>query len=780
MIKYSIKTNILTTFLILMGTVSVLILASQYYFNKELALKSTKGMFKHLAQNTTQRLNAASSIIETILKENINNINLKKDIHFNQDNQPLHDLTQLMSIHQNIYSMYFTHKDGSFYEVINMRSLKGLHTIFKAPKETLWTTIISINGVTQYSYFDKNSKLISSHNKNKAYNSLSRPWYKAAMKSDKPISTKLYNFSTVNSKGITFATKLQREGSVFAIDYTMKNLSELLQSQKSAKNLELFIFNKKGEIYASSLSGHINVDEGMMNNFSEDKLNQIINYEKNGKQYFAIYNHLQNKDAYLGINLNSDKLFAPFIKNIEYSLSLSILFLIFSIPVIFYATTIIVKPIKSLIKENNKIKNREFDKVQNIKTNIIEFTELSDSQVIMSKNIQEYQKSQEELLDSIVKLIAEAIDTKSHYTGGHCKRVPEIAQMLIKEASKSTHGVFKDFVLDTEDELREFEIGAWLHDCGKVTTPEYVIDKSTKLETINDRIHEIRTRFEVLWRDAQITYLSSQLAKDDKNEALNALHVEQEKLIEDFTFIAATNIGGEFMDDEKQERVKEIANREWTRNFDDKLGLGEVEILRYDNENAQTLPAIEKLLSDKKQHIIKREHFDYDSYKKAGFKEEVPEHLYNYGEVYNLCIARGTLTPEERYKINEHVIMSIKMLEKIPFPSRLSRVPEYAGTHHETLAGDGYPRQLSAKDLSIPARVMAIADIFEALTASDRPYKKAKTLSQSIKIMSFMVKDKHIDEDLFKLFLKNSLHVEYAKKYLKSEQIDEVDLEQYL
>jgi len=763
-----------------MGTVSVLILASQYYFNKELALKSTNAIFKHLAQNTTQRLNTASNIIETILKENINNTNLKKDIHFNQDDQPLHDLTQLMSIHKNIYSMYFTHKDGSFYEVVNMRSLKGLHTIFKAPKQTLWTTIISINGITQYSYFDKNSKLISSHYENKSYNSLSRPWYKDAMKSDKPISTKLYNFSTVNSKGVTFAIKLQREGSIFAIDYTMKNLSELLQSQKSAKNLELFIFNKKGDVYASSLEGHTKVDEGMMNNFSEDKLNQIVKYKKDGKQYFAIYKHLKNKDAYLGINLNTDKLFAPYIKNIQYSLSLSILFLIFSIPVIFYATTIIVKPIKSLIKENNKIKNREFDKVQNIKTNIIEFTELSDSQVLMSKNIQEYQKSQEELLDSIVKLIAEAIDAKSHYTGGHCERVPEIAQMLVAEASKSTDAVFKDFTLNTEDELREFEIGAWLHDCGKVTTPEYVIDKSTKLETINDRIHEIRTRFEVLWRDAQITYLSSQLANNDKDEALKALHVEQEKLIEDFTFIATVNIGGEFMDDEKQERIKKIANREWTRNFDDKLGLGEVEILRYDNENAQTLPATEKLLSDKKQHLIKREHFDYDSYKKAGFKEEVPEHLYNYGEVYNLCIARGTLTPEERYKINEHVIMSIKMLEKIPFPSRLKHVPEYAGTHHETLSGNGYPRQLSAKELSIPSRVMAIADIFEALTASDRPYKKAKTLSESINIMSLMVKDKHIDENLFKLFLKANLHVEYAKKYLKPQQIDEVDLDQYL
>ena len=185
-------------------------------------------------------------------------------------------------------------------------------------------------------------------------------------------------------------------------------------------------------------------------------------------------------------------------------------------------------------------------------------------------------------------------------------------------------------------------------------------------------------------------------------------------------------------------------------------------------------------MSDKQDHIVVRENFDHDLYKAEGFKENVPEHLYNYGEIYNLCIEKGTLTPEERYKINEHVIMSIKMLEKIPFPSHLSKIPEYAGTHHETLIGTGYPRKLTKSELSIPTRIMAIADIFEALTASDRPYKKAKTLSESIKIMSFMVKDQHIDADLFKLFLSSGIYKTYAQKYLKAEQIDEVDVKSYL
>ena len=150
------------------------------------------------------------------------------------------------------------------------------------------------------------------------------------------------------------------------------------------------------------------------------------------------------------------------------------------------------------------------------------------------------------------------------------------------------------------------------------------------------------------------------------------------------------------------------------------------------------------------------------------------------GEVYNLCIGRGTLTAEERFKINDHMVQTIIMLEQLPFPKHLKRVPEYAGGHHETMIGTGYPRRLTKADMSIPARAMAIADIFEALTAADRPYKKAKTLSESLRIMSFMKKDEHIDPDLFALFLETGVFSEYAEQYLLPEQIDEVDIDQYL
>jgi response regulator RpfG family c-di-GMP phosphodiesterase len=400
--------------------------------------------------------------------------------------------------------------------------------------------------------------------------------------------------------------------------------------------------------------------------------------------------------------------------------------------------------------------------------------------VSTSKSIQEYQKAQAELMESFIKLIADAIDAKSPYTGGHCQRVPEIALMLAKVTDEEDSGVFKDFKLGGDDEWREFRIGAWLHDCGKVTTPEYVVDKATKLETIHNRIHEIRTRFEVIWRDIEIEGYERLIKGEDKENVMSWKQEEQRSLLDDFNFIAECNIGGEFMSEDKQNRVKEIAKRTWTRYFDDRAGISDAELMRYEGVQEKQVPAQEQLLSDRPEHIVRRVHFDEEEYKKEGFILEVPEHLYDYGEIYNLCIQKGTLTQEERFKIQEHVIMTIKMLERLPYPENMQKIPEYAGTHHETMIGTGYPKGLQKRDLSIPARIMALADIFEALTACDRPYKKGKTLSEAIRIMSFMKKDEHIDAELFELFLRSGVYKEYAQAYLKPEQIDEVDIELYM
>ncbi len=403
------------------------------------------------------------------------------------------------------------------------------------------------------------------------------------------------------------------------------------------------------------------------------------------------------------------------------------------------------------------------------------------SQAAVALDNQQLLEAQKNLLDSFIELIAGAIDAKSPYTGGHCQRVPELARMLSEVADQSTDEPFRDFTI-TDDDRYELQIASLLHDCGKVTTPEYVVDKATKLETITDRIHEIRGRFEILKRDAEIDCYKAMAKGSADPEALRKeLDGKLAGLDDDFAFIAECNIGGEFMADEKIERVKKIAARTWTRTLDDRIGVSHEELKRMERTPPREIPCTEPLLADRDEHIFPHDQVPETPEKDPhGFKMNVPENKYNRGEVYNLCIAKGTLTAEERYKINHHIVQTIMMLEQLPFPKNLSRVAEYAGGHHETMIGTGYPRKLEKKDMSLPARIMAVADIFEALTACDRPYKKAKTLSESIRILSFMKKDRHVDPDLFELFLKSGVYREYAEKFLMADQIDEVDIDQYL
>ncbi len=328
------------------------------------------------------------------------------------------------------------------------------------------------------------------------------------------------------------------------------------------------------------------------------------------------------------------------------------------------------------------------------------------------------------LFESLIQLIADAIDEKSPYTGGHCRRVPIITMMLAEAVSRAGKGPLAEFALTDRDRY-ELEIASWLHDCGKIATPEYIVDKATKLETIHDRIHEVDTRIEVLKRDAEIAALQKKLALLEKGETPpdtidEGLAAALARLDEEREFLRHANIGGEFMDEERKARVRTLAERSW-----------------------------------------------------HSPKGEAP--LLDEDEVYNLCIPRGTLNDEERTVINNHISVTIKMLEALPLPKHLARVPEFAGGHHEKMDGTGYPRGLTREQMSVQARIMAIADIFEALTAKDRPYKKAKTLSESLRIMGFMVKDRHIDPDLFRIFIEEKVYLAYAREYLDPSQIDEVD-----
>jgi HD-GYP domain-containing protein (c-di-GMP phosphodiesterase class II) len=457
------------------------------------------------------------------------------------------------------------------------------------------------------------------------------------------------------------------------------------------------------------------------------------------------------------------------------------LVLLLVVPLALLVSRKIAGSLTRLEKESIKIRRSDFSASEPFDSSIKEVHSLIEAFFLMKSKIRQLLDQQRKLFDDFTKLIAGAIDAKSPYTGGHCARVPVIAQMLSDAACESNAPPFAAFNMQTADQRWEFEVAAWLHDCGKVTTPEYVVDKATKLETLYNRIHEIRMRFEVLLRDAEIDCCRRRLAGDmDESRLEEELAQTRKAIVDDFAFVAACNVGGEFMADEKIDRLRQIATRTWVRHLDDRIGISQEEAALKNQEPSPSLPVIEAVLADKPEHVIPRTQADPFDGNPHGFSMTVPKDQYNLGEIYNLSIRKGTLSPEDRFKINEHIIQTIIMLERLDFPEYLTNVPEFAGAHHETMIGTGYPRGLKKEDMSIPARIMAIADIFEALTAADRPYKAPKSLSEALKIMSLMRDDQHIDAELFDLFLKSGIYRTYADRYLNRSQIDEVDIRHYV
>jgi HD-GYP domain-containing protein (c-di-GMP phosphodiesterase class II) len=634
------------------------------------------------------------------------------------------------------------------------------------------------------------------------YDPRKRDWYKF-VESSKIYWSEPYIFDSTKEPGITISVgdfnEYNQKIKVAAADFTLNKISKLLEKKAHVLNGKLILFNQSKDVIATSLNINLKSSDNKLLNLDnmESSLysNTFKKIEKNlftgelkdkdGKEYIYFVSKLQKSSGqnwYIASYVEKDIVTANIRNTLINSVIISFfIIIIIYFPIHYILQRFVTKPINELEVLTNEIAQNKYDNVKPVKTTIYEFHKLSTSIVSMSKSIQKYEKEQINLIDSFIKILAEAIDSKSAYTGGHCKRVPELAISLAKVACESKHGELADFNFKSQEQWREFKIAAWLHDCGKIVMPEYVVDKATKLETIYNRIHEIRTRFEVLHRDATIKYYEQLIQNpQNKNQLEEELKQKYEKLSSDFEFIAKCNIGGEFMEQSSIDRLEEIAQITWLRNFDNRLGLSHEELRRIENKEA-FVPVIENLLQDKNEQIIYRmRKIDLDEYKKFGFKMDVPKYERNLGEFYNLSIKKGTLTNEERFKINEHIIMTIKMLENIPFTSNLKKVPEYAGSHHETMIGTGYPRKLVKNEISIPARIMAIADIFEALTAADRPYKKAKTLSESIKIMSFMRDDEHIDSDLFEIFLTSGVYKEYAKNFLLDEQIDEVDIKKYL
>jgi HD-GYP domain-containing protein (c-di-GMP phosphodiesterase class II) len=822
----TIRFTVVTAFVVVTLLTASLAIGLQYCFGQAMAREVATDIYTATANRVTGELRSIGLI-------NANIIDLLAD-------NPVLQAPQAESAHLTIFTevllknplyhgIYLGRKDGSFYEVINLDASQIARTSLQAAPTDRWVVIsdeIKKHGKERhYRYLNAELETRISRSEPTSFDVRSRPWYTNSMTSAGVHVTAPYMFAQLGIPGRTMSKRLQGSDTIVAIDMTMETVSTYLRQHHVAEQGEMYLFNRAGEVIASSevekraaaspplpagslktiekeyiatqpdFHAHIDTEKALSEHRSTAVPSQILTtIAGNPELQGTLVETALNDDIYLayaastgdsehhlflGVLSPRDAVVAPFLEQVRVSMIATALFLLLLIPVTWLFANPIVRPVKQLALENDKVRRREYAKVTRVTSHIRELDDLSDSMVSMVGAIQAHEAAQRTLMDAFIELIAQAIDDKSAYTGGHCKRVPELALMLAESASASDHPAFKAFHIDSDDEWREFRIAAWLHDCGKITTPEHIVDKGSKLETIYNRIHEIRMRFEVLWRDTEIDYLMQCAATpDQQTEHFDSLQKRQTRLIEDFSFVASCNVGGEFLDADKQERIKTIAQRTWQRHFDNRLGLSPLEELR-NKTTRQDLPATEHLLADKPEHIIDREQStDYPP--DLGIDMDIPADLYNQGEVYNLTISRGTLTVEDRFKINEHMISTIKMLESLPFPEELKNVPRYASTHHETLKGTGYPRRLPGDKLSIPERLLAIADVFEALTAADRPYKNAKTVDVAIDILHKMVLDDHLDRDCFELFLREEIYLRYAKEFLHDTAPEALDLDKYL
>ncbi len=302
-----------------------------------------------------------------------------------------------------------------------------------------------------------------------------------------------------------------------------------------------------------------------------------------------------------------------------------------------------------------------------------------------------------ELFESLIKVLAEAIDEKSPVTGNHGKRVPVITEMLAEAVDRASDGPLKNAHF-TPEQMYELQIAAFLHDCGKIVTPVHVVEKQSKLEGIFDRIEVIEGRIEILKRDAKIALLEGKITEESYNATIH-------DFVETFALLVRCNTSKERITDEVIDNV----------------------------ERCTFLTPAEK---------------------------------------ESLLVAKGNLTDDERNIMQQHVTMTQRMLAKLPFPKHLKEVPEIASSHHEWIDGRGYPLHLTGEKMSLRAKILAISDVFEALSAPDRPYKKPLPLSKIYDIMREMVEEGHLDPQLLEVFLKEKVGLHYAQNYCSSSQID--------
>ncbi len=362
-------------------------------------------------------------------------------------------------------------------------------------------------------------------------------------------------------------------------------------------------------------------------------------------------------------------------------------------------------------------------------------------------------QEQVDLFNSFVQVLAEGLGEKAAYHYGHINRVAGLTLELAQQVSQWEKGIYGQVTL-SQAELSELKLAGWMHDIGKLTTPENVVSKQLKLERVSNRMELIIERTNSKIKDLEIAKLQAQLktrqgelSKDQFQKESKKIDQKKRKLVKILKNLNRTNFGGEFLEEATKKEILEMAeltHKQW---------IGCEKTLYNGTENIKQL----RLL-----------------------KQPTPDRLINEEEKECLLIQRGTLTAAERQIVNDHADRSWRWLFKLPFPKKMKKLPLFAAAHHETLSGSGYPIGLKAEQLPLQARIIAIADIFEALTASDRPYKQPMKLSKALEILGFMVKEQQLDAEIVKIFLESGLYQQWAAEHLKTTQIDEINASNWI
>lgn len=328
---------------------------------------------------------------------------------------------------------------------------------------------------------------------------------------------------------------------------------------------------------------------------------------------------------------------------------------------------------------------------------------LSSIMSISIENTQLYEEI-ENLFNDFILNSAKAIDERDICTSGHSKRVSNYAYAIAVAINRSENERFKNVAFSSE-ELTMIKYSGLLHDYGKIGVREHILQKMNKLT--DDRLNFIMTRFNEIALLKEVELWKQTCKKcliTPENEDFNVFKKFCFQLKQDLEFIIMKNKSG-FMSDEDIERIRNIADKTY-------------------------------------------------------FNAEGNERRYlDDFEVLNLTVRKGNLNPEERKDMESHVTKSYEMLKEIPWPESLKKIPEVVYAHHEKLSGKGYPRELSADDISIEARILAVADIYDALTAQDRPYKPAIPHEKSVGILQDMVKYNELDKDVVQIFIDEELYI---------------------